>query len=435
MGLFDRAKRVLQGGPAPGAARVQAYRVACPEGHVLHGHRTEGYQALRCPECNAGIFVLPRSPLPEPVAPKSGAAPRRRAPAAVVEELVLDEPPSPAEIARARAEHASARGRAAVAPEPVPVPADAEPEAVIEWVDEEETTPPGGQADVDLPAEVRPRPKGAGAKKHAPRPPEPKPEPVPAGMIAVEGPSGFVEWAKRNKNALIAVGVVLVLGLTVAWRVRQGRLEDLPRVVEAGRVDGLAKLDEGDFAAAKQLLARAASAVNELGGQIEGAEEILRGAREAALLADFTGESLAALVEEAAKYNPPDAWAPHFDAVYKGRSTVLMGEVLAAPDPNVPGSGYVVDQPILYGNGPVPAGRGRLDLAGFRLLEEARPNVGDVVTFGARLKAVRFDTARSEWVVELEPDSGAFITHARALSHLPGWDTDALAAEAKEVGP
>ena len=38
-------------------------------GHRVRGERTEGYQALRCPACGEGVFVLPRSPLPEPVAP------------------------------------------------------------------------------------------------------------------------------------------------------------------------------------------------------------------------------------------------------------------------------------------------------------------------------------------------------------------------------
>lgn len=430
MGLLDRAKRMMQGGPAAATSRVQSYRVACPEGHVLHGHRTEGYQALRCPECNAGIFVLPRSPLPEPVAPKSAAPARRRAEPAMADDLVLADPPSPAEIARARAEHAASRGPAPVEP---PV---AEPDAEIEWVDEVEEYPgaTGGQGTRATPEATRPKPKKAGPA--GPKKPWPKaPEPIPTGMIAVEEPSGFVEWAKRNKNGLIFAAVVLVVAMTVAWRVRQRRLEDLPRVVEAGRVEGLAKLDEGDFAAAKQLLARAASAVKDLGGEIEGADDVVRGAREAALLADFKGESLGALVEEAAKYNPPDAWPAHFDAIYKGRSTVLMGEVLAVSDSDKADSTYVVDQPIYYGNGPVPAGSGRLDLAGFQLLEQARPNVGDIVTFGARLEAIRFDTGKGEWVVKLVPDSGAFITHAKALGRLPGWDADALAAEAKEVGP
>lgn len=420
MGLFDRAKKVLQGRPIAGPARAESYRVACPEGHVLHGSRTDGYQALRCPECDAGIFVLPRSPLPEPVPPKSGAPARRRAEPAMADELVLADPPSPAEIARARTEHAASRGHPVAEPEPAP--ADVEPEAEIEWVDEVED----GATSEPPPAEVRPRkakPRpSAPAKKAAPMAPET--EPVPAGMIAVEERPTFAEWAGRHKNPLIFTAVILIVVATVAMRLRQRRIEDLPRVVEIGRIQGMTRLDDGDFVAAKQILAEAASAVKGLGGQVEGAEEILQAAREAALFADLSGEPLGDLVEEAAKYNPPDAWPAHFDALYKGRSLIFTAEVVGVPDPDRAGSGYEIDQPIYYGNGPAPAGRGRLDLAGFGLLEQARPNLHDVVTFGARLEAIRFDAGRSEWVVTLAPDSGAFITHAKALAHLPGWDQD-----------
>ena len=204
MGLLDRARRVLGSRPASGPVRAQVYRVACPEGHVLHGHRTEGYQALRCPECDQGIFVLPRSPLPEPAPPRAGARtarPARRP--SEPDDLVLDNPPSPAEVAWARAEHAATRPRHG--PVATPAPSNAEPEAEIEWVDEiEEPGAPPREDDASaepaktdrqeekldtglaLPAEARRRP----AQEEAPT----EPEPVPPGMIAIEerpgSPSG-----------------------------------------------------------------------------------------------------------------------------------------------------------------------------------------------------------------------------------------------------
>src|SRR5262245_60491207 len=82
---------MLQGiGPAE-PPRPQTYAVACPEGHILRGYRTEGYQALRCPSCGEGIFVLPRSPLPEPPSPPSDRA-RRRAASPVGASSRDDEP-------------------------------------------------------------------------------------------------------------------------------------------------------------------------------------------------------------------------------------------------------------------------------------------------------------------------------------------------------
>ncbi|HEY2156611.1 MAG TPA: hypothetical protein VGH33_13350 [Isosphaeraceae bacterium] len=401
MGLLDRARKVLGSRPAQMPVRTQVYRVACPEGHVLHGQRTEGYQALRCPECDQGIFVLPRSPLPEPAPPRTpGAAARRAARPDVPEELVLENPPSPAEVAWAKAEHAATRPR----PGPVasPAPADAEPDAEIEWVDEvdEPAAPP---LDGEVPAEpekTRRRKGGSGAASPsrakadgAPRKKKvgPEPEPVPPGMVALEERVGLADWARGHKNALIFVGVIAIVAGTVTLRVRQRRIENLPQVVEIGRIKGLDALDAGDFATAKQVLAEAAKAVEGLGGDVEGADAIRQGAREAALLADFKGGGLGDLVEEAAKYNPPDAWPAQFDAIYKGRSEVFMATVTKVPDPAKPDSAYTIDWPIYYGPGPRPEGAGRLDLAGFKLLDQARPRVGDVVTFGARLASIRFD--------------------------------------------
>src|SRR6516164_8534156 len=67
--FLGRAKRFLQDLATEPPGRVQYFNVRCASGHRVRGERTEGYQALRCPACGEGIFVLPRSPLPEPVAP------------------------------------------------------------------------------------------------------------------------------------------------------------------------------------------------------------------------------------------------------------------------------------------------------------------------------------------------------------------------------
>src|SRR4051812_9629840 len=71
LNLRDRARTLLQGLTTSPPPTVQYYDVVCPEGHRLRGQRTAGYQALRCPTCGEGIFVLPRSPLPEPPLPSS----------------------------------------------------------------------------------------------------------------------------------------------------------------------------------------------------------------------------------------------------------------------------------------------------------------------------------------------------------------------------
>ena len=69
MKFLGRAKKFLQDLGSEPEAKVQYFNVACAAGHRVRGERTEGYQALRCPVCGEGVFVLPLSPLPEPPAP------------------------------------------------------------------------------------------------------------------------------------------------------------------------------------------------------------------------------------------------------------------------------------------------------------------------------------------------------------------------------
>ncbi len=76
--LLGRAKKMLKAGGGHEPTRPQYYHVPCPEGHVIRGLRTEGYQAIRCPTCGEGVFVLPWSPLPDPPAPSTLRARRRR---------------------------------------------------------------------------------------------------------------------------------------------------------------------------------------------------------------------------------------------------------------------------------------------------------------------------------------------------------------------
>ena len=87
--LLGRARSLFKGLGTPSVAKVQYYSVVCPLGHRLRGQRTGGYQALRCPSCGEGIFVLPASPLPEPVASERSA----RARTAIAARADVDEGP------------------------------------------------------------------------------------------------------------------------------------------------------------------------------------------------------------------------------------------------------------------------------------------------------------------------------------------------------
>ena len=406
LGLLGRAKSMMQGWAASPPSRSQSYSVTCVEGHRLQGQRTEGYQALRCPTCGEGIFVLPRSPLPEPQAPASTL--RSRVAVAVEafpedDPFVLTDPP------------------ASVAANPDA----AEPEAEIDWVDE---IPPGPEeaATVEPPEPVvraappspaRPsRKPGRPAAESSPPSPAPKREraetPKPAILVA-DRPS-FREWASRHRNALLVAAVLVLIVGTVTIRRRRLRLEELPRIAEIGRTEGLKKLDEGEFHAAKKLLGDAADAVEGLGGRYEGAESIRQGALEAAIFADLAPKGVDEIVEEAATSDPKE-WPSRFATLYKGRSVILDPPVSGVPDPALPGSPYRVNYPIYFGRGPRPDGKGRIDLSGLRLFELAQPKVDEQKPFGARYASVELDLTSNEWVVTFGPESGVFITHPKAL--------------------
>ena len=404
MGLLGRARTMMQGWTAPPPPRAQGYSVACSEGHRLTGQRTEGYQALRCPTCGEGIFVLPRSPLPIPPAP---AASHRARVAAATEAfpedgpIALSDPPRSATVPGAEVD-----------------PGEAEM-AEIDWVDEAPATP----------APAPPSPKVVPAAKPGPRKPRPSPSPEPEPpTIALADHPTLAEWAWQRRNALLVAGVILLVIGAVSFRRHRQRLEDLPEVAEIGRTEGLKRLDDGDFQAAKKLLADAAAAVDALGGRYEGADAIRQGAREAAIFTDLSSDGLDVLLEQAATYRDVKEWSSHFAGFYRGRSFILETAIVAEPDPARPGSGYQVECPILTGRGPKAKARGRLDLAGFRLFEDSKPRVGEPKTFGARLASLEFEVATSEWVFTVEPDSGVFITHPKALEAI-GWPTPVIPEE------
>ncbi len=222
--------------------------------------------------------------------------------------------------------------------------------------------------------------------------------------------------------ALVVVG-------TVGYRVRRARRQDLPRVIELGRTQGLEALDEGRFDTAHQLLSEARRAVDALGGAYEGAAQVRQGADEAAIIAGLCPQPLEALLAEAGR-SDPEAWASRFDTLYKGRSILVDALVIAAPDEASGRPRYELDYRIVQdGEAERPPRVGQVDTSGLRIFELARPKVGARVQFGARLASFAFDKASETWLVGLEPDSGVWITHPRALEAL-GWPVlDAPATE------
>jgi hypothetical protein len=200
------------------------------------------------------------------------------------------------------------------------------------------------------------------------------------------------------------------------WR---ARLQDLPRVAELGRVQGLAALDAGKFDLAQQLLSDAKRAVDTLGDDYDGADEIRQGAAEAAIFTTLVSDPLETILTEASA--DPKEWKSRFSTFYKGKSIIVDTHVAAAPNASGTGGRYdLVYRVLPLGEGDKPNRVGRLDLDGFKLFEQPRRDVGERVVFGARLASWSLDLETGEWRIGLEPDSGVYLRHPRALEAI-GW--------------
>lgn len=405
MGLFGRARSLIKGLATPPEAAAQYYNVVCPLGHRVRGQRTEGYQALRCPACGEGVFVLPASPLPDP-GPRVASAASRRASEAYIAPRAVEE--GPVELAEAFEATVDVADRS---------PA---PEVEISWEDEVET-----QAVAEAAA---PKP-GPG------RPPRARPDRAPATPREGRGgrPQRPVVQAegrprkRAGRNPLWVFGLVALLvagtiGLRVWRNVRQG----YPQVAELGRVEGIPALEAGDFDRAHQLLAPAKQAVDALGGQVEDADRIRQAADEAALYVNLAGQGLEDMLDEAARASTPKDWAGRFNDRYKGRGVLFDTKIQATPAE--PAGRYKIEYVVLptedagsfRAGGARPERSAEVDLRGFELFDLAGPKVGDHVIFGARLAALEYDAESRGWVVRLEPKSGLFVQFHKALDAL-GW--------------
>jgi hypothetical protein len=443
--FLGRAKKFLQDLGTEPAARTQYFNVTCASGHRVRGERTEGYQALRCPACGEGVFVLPRSPLPEPVAPAGAPEPRRTQVQALnpwVEEgpveltdplqgtLELDDGTGPDE-----AEIVWDDEPAEVAPRQI---APAQPQVAPEDL---------AAAEIDAARRAQgPVADGAGRRSGADR----QAAASAAGPRTARGPAeargaaqsvrprrgtaagpesapAVIEIRPRKRSGPRIGLIFLVLALVVAtafglraWKQRRAQY---PQIVKRGLEEGIPALDAGDFDRANQLLSAARSAVEALRGDIEGADDVRRAAKEAALFVDLCPETLENMLAEAGRGDPA-AWESKFETLYKGRYLLFDTQIEATPAESGTGAyeiAYVVVPPgeaSRFGDGRVaqPDRYATIDLAGFELLEGLPKDAH--ATFGAKLRSIAYDSEQHHWVVRLEPKSGVFITHHRALEAL-----------------
>jgi hypothetical protein len=253
------------------------------------------------------------------------------------------------------------------------------------------------------------------------------PGPVEGTIVLQTRRPGIGGWARKHPVGLALGGAAILVAVTVGYRIWLARWENLPHVAETNWSEGQEALDAGEFDAAKQKLAIAASAFERLGIRDERSSQSRQLADEAAILADRCGATLQELIGEAARFSPPEGWPERFHNIYEGQSVVFDAEITATPDGSSTGA-YEIDVQILDGRGPEPSRVGIVDLTGFKLFEAMKPKVGQAVLFGARLESLTFD--KKAWRLRVQPQSGVIMTQTKALEQA-GWDP-ALSASAKE---
>ena len=408
MGFLGKAKKMIRGSGADEPPKPQYYQVACPEGHVIRGERTEGYQALRCPHCGDGVFVLPRSPLPLPPTPVSARAKARpaRAESTFTDDLgieLTDAPPQEDldEIQWVDPDPSKpAADRPAVELEPIPPRPEPEPDFDVPF------DPP----EIHAPSKPKTRPKHGVAAATLPRDQAPSPRPSRSRSIEAEPGLLVVPVKRRRKSgvALVLLVVSSIAAITIFVVHRNQRLQELPHLAEVNFNEGREALEAGRFEEAKLKLGRASKAYSELGVRDETALDAIRFAEEAAILNDLDRDTPKEIVEEVARLDEVEG-QQKFDSFHKGR-TILVEDIVESVD----GGRVQLRSLILLGRGPVPSRIGRLDLLDFKLLKDKDLKTDDSVIFGAKLKSIRLEG--SEWRIKLESDSGVWMTNSKALA-------------------
>jgi hypothetical protein len=436
--FLGRARRFLQELASEPESKVQYFNVTCVSGHRVRGERTEGYQALRCPACGEGVFVLPRSPLPDPAAPgrapASTRASRGRAwtddgpveltdPGRAALEVADDEAaPADAEIIwdDPPAQPARRPGRNRGRDQDTPTGAVPAGEDAAFW--EEDITRAAAANTTERSGRRREKPApeqraAAASSSHGRRRRAAEP-----AVIEVD-----TRPKKRSPITAIVIVVPLLVATAVAWRYWRQVRAQYPLTAELGRTEGIPALEQGNFDKAYQLLSAAKTAVTALGGAVDDADEICTAADEAAIFVDLSPRILEEILEEAARTDPL-VWPTKFNDLYKGRAIVI--ETTITEEPGAGSSDrYLVDYLVLpsgaaykfnQGTGAAPDRFGMIDFTGFELFDLARPHKGEHKTFGARLASFQLDKISNVWWVGLEPKSGVFILHPKALEAM-GW--------------
>ena len=277
-------------------------------------------------------------------------------------------------------------------------------------------------------------------------------------LVTRRGIQSESSYAPRRRRVtpfrLVAVSMLVLIGLTGWWSVRQYRLSrDAGQLGEWTR-RGLESFELGAFTVAAADLGRAADVLDRLGRDDPVAAMIRQRSREAEAAGGLVGESLVKILDTADRIRQSgsaDAWQRQFDRDHRGR-WIVMQSILEPQQLPRSGSGLDEDEDEGEGEG---EGESALVVGGFeaefpfavgdrpvrlvgRLPDLARlPDWGDPtkassdeptkesanedpqpVIFAAQLEAIHLDSDTDTWRIELTAGTSFLWTDIGSLRHL-----------------
>lgn len=432
MKIINRNQR--RGNKLAQTAESINFEARCPSGHLITGQRQEKFQAIRCPECSEGIFVLPTSWLPVPPSSSPGKVVKlsQFGKAELLPSKVgdYDGDDGDEELVEMDNQHGSDRGSGLQLSE-YETQAEADESDLSEDPAASYPVEPGREVNADELARIaredlrknKAQPKqdrrarrdqsakSAVKKTQADDNSDDQVDQMEEDFSPDE--QRLPLFKRVGTKTWIMLGVTVVISLTIYFQIRQRHREKLPQLAQLGRTQGMELLKSGKFDEAKKILADAASAYAEMNDRTEVAREIQQASREAAILADLVGRPLEEILD---RYAAGGEGKAEFESLEKDRSIIIESRITSTPDN---GGVYDIDYRIAVGPGPDSARPlGRLDLSSLILLKNLKPELGDQLLIGLRIQG--FELTDSQWLVKVDPQSGVLMTNWDALATI-GW--------------
>ncbi|QDU40182.1 hypothetical protein Mal4_45370 [Maioricimonas rarisocia] len=323
----------------------QPFVLTCECGLEHNGLRRARHQRIICKTCGASLFVLPKDAYPLPAARK----PKKK-----------------------RKKKRGARGRQ----------------------NADTTSQQVGQLLIALPSVVGGGVRSAGSRM----------------LLSLRQTlSGYVA-AFRNfwtPFRLVILGVVIMIGFTLAMVARSRALDAAREVVRVAGDAGVAALDSGDIAKAREQFADAAAALDQLGRDDPEAERIRQRWRETTAMTRLLPQDLYALIEDgdhAAAAGIEDEWEEEFRSRHSGKWIVL--ELPVAHD--VENDRYRAPYSLPVGT------EGRVVTIDVDVPVMSKLTFGDAprtVIMAAPLRSCSLMSDRRSWTLTLQPERAFLWTH------------------------